>query len=113
MRGLLNQWSNQDPHAAADFAAAAGWLQELPVGPTRDQAAQTLVSLLASQQPDLAAPWISAFSDEAERNKQIERIARKWLATDPNACGKWLQTTALPEERKQQLLSPCLANPHK
>lgn len=90
---------------AGQNTVAARWIEELPAGPTRDQAARTLVADLATRQPELVAPWVSAFADEVERNQQIERIASVWLQTDHNACSQWLQTTALSEEKKQQLLA--------
>jgi RNA polymerase sigma factor (sigma-70 family) len=98
--GVMESWV----HSGADAEVAANWLKQLPDGPTRDQAAQSFVGWAAFVQPELAASWVSAFKGESERNQQIENIARKWLERDPEAARKWLQTTSLPEEMKNQLI---------
>jgi hypothetical protein len=129
---VVHFWANTDPKAAAqwvaafpegearsqaasalldswvtwvgDPASAAQWLQGLPAGLSRDRAAQAFVGATGTRRPDLAAPWVSAFTDEAERNQQMETLGRRWLALDPVAARQWLQTTSLPEATKRKRL---------
>ena len=39
------------------------------------------------------------------RAAAIENVARNWLRTDPAAAARWLNSTDLPEEQRQRLLS--------
>jgi RNA polymerase sigma factor (sigma-70 family) len=98
---LMDGWAAGE----GDLQAAVKWLEQLPAGPTRDKAAQAFVMGAAWKEPELAAKWVGAFADDALRNQQTEQIARKWLRTDPETAQKWLQSTSLPEARKQQLLA--------
>jgi RNA polymerase sigma factor (sigma-70 family) len=114
-QALLGCWLNDENPASG--AEALRWLQQMPVGPTRDRLAQRcLVSTggakpmpaalpgVELKYPELAAPWVDAISDAGLREKEIERVARKWLETDREAARKWLRGTSLSEEKKHQLL---------
>jgi hypothetical protein len=130
---VVNRWAQQDPKATAQWvrafpegqareraagnliitwalvarqpAEAAQWLQTEPAGSARDRLAQNFVNIMEDTRPDLAAPWVNAFTDEAMRQDHVEQIARAWLARDPDAARRWLQETPLPDEKKQRLLA--------
>ena len=55
--------------------------------------------------PSLAAPFAQALADTEARAAAIENVARNWLRTDPAAAARWLNSTDLPEEQRQRLLS--------
>ena len=130
---VVGRWAQQDPNAASQWVAAfpqgqtreraadglisawavasrqpaeaARWLQAEPAGSARDRLAQHFVFIIEDTRPDLAAPWVDAFTDEVVRQDHIEQIARAWLTTDPAAARTWLQGTSLPDEKKQRLLA--------
>jgi len=62
---------------------------------------QTFVSNTSYQQPALAARWVEKLPAPNQRNNMIESITRYWFPNDPKAAEKWLESTSLPEDRKQ------------
>jgi hypothetical protein len=41
----------------------------------------------------------------SERNDElVEKTARRWLMTNPDAAEEWIRQSTLPEYRKEQLL---------
>jgi RNA polymerase sigma factor (sigma-70 family) len=102
-QGIIRRWAQ--PWDGGDAALADQWLSKLSPGPSKDEAARAFVQF-ALGAPDLAAHWINAFTNEAERNQQIQSIAHHWMTLDPDACREWLKKTTLPEEAKEKLLTP-------
>jgi hypothetical protein len=75
-------------------SAADQWMQQLPAGPARDEAARAFVRSAGAGQPALAAPWISAFTNDSERRQQIQTIEQSWLQVDPGKARAWLQSVS-------------------
>jgi RNA polymerase sigma factor (sigma-70 family) len=98
-KSLLRGWCLDSETSAPDT-----WIEGLPAGPTQSAAARAFVLYAGEAEPALAAHWVSAFSNEQERDAQIERIGRAWLQSDPAPARTWLQGTPLPAEEKQKLL---------
>jgi hypothetical protein len=91
-RGALQPW------------AVGPWLSSLPGGPARDRAMEVFVDGLLVGSPADAARYISILPRSDRSNEMIEKTAKRWLLTNPNAAEMWLRDTPLTPDRKEQLL---------
>lgn len=129
VRAALSQWAGSSPESAAKFvermpeaersgpmesvvgnwaardtASAAAWLDRQPAGPSKDAALRTLSRKIAQEDPEAALTWARGISNEKDRLRQTESIARDWLRQDPNSARSWISTSTLPEETRKRLL---------
>ena len=129
VRAALSQWAGSSPESAAKFvermpgaersgpmesvvsnwasrdtASAAAWLDRQPSGPTKDAALRTLARKVAQEDPEAALTWARGISEEKDRIRQTESIARDWLRQDPSSARSWISTSTLPEETRKRLL---------
>lgn len=129
IRSALSQWAGSSPESAAKFvermpeaersgpmesvignwashdtASAAAWLDRQPTGPSKDAALRTLSRKIAQEDPEAALTWTRGISDEKERLRQTESIARDWIRQDPASARSWISTSTLPEETRKRLL---------
>ena len=84
MQNIVSSWARNDPQGAGQ------WLATLPADKSRERAAQSYVSQLSYEYPEMAAPWVNAISDPNQRNFAIENVARQWLQADSKAAATWL-----------------------
>ena len=124
-------WNNSNPQAAFDMASGIGdtgirtkealnaardyfsidpaaampWLQSLPEGPTKDLAAGGISQGMAGKDPQAAMDMASGIGDSKLRTEALNTTAAKWLLQDPAAAAQWINSSALPQEVKTQLLS--------
>ena len=54
--------------------------------------------------PSEAARWVSALPRTDRSDELIEKTARRWLLTNPDAAAEWVNQSTLPPHRKEQLL---------
>jgi hypothetical protein len=47
---------------------------------------------------------VDRIGNAEQRNSAIETVAQQWLQTDRKAAEAWLAQTALPDDRKAELL---------
>jgi len=71
---------------------------------TRAQAARVYVNTVGTMRPDLAAQRLDCLPEDAQRNQQIEAIARNWLKVDTASAQTWLEQIAMPADLKKHLL---------
>ena len=62
-------------------------------------------ALAMLQLPATAAPFANSLTDPDQRNEAIKGVAQAWLRLDPAAATTWLQSTSLPQDQIQQLLT--------
>jgi hypothetical protein len=89
---------------ALEPGAVGPLISTLP-GHIRDQAAQIyLDGLLIGNSPGEAARWVRSLPRSERSDELIEKTARRWLLTNPDAAVEWVEQSTLPQHRKEQLL---------
>lgn len=81
---LADIWGTSQP------AEAARWIQQLPPGAAREEAAGTLATVWAASDITAAAAWSASLSDAAVRGAAVEHVATTWGAIDPDKAIGWL-----------------------
>ena len=99
-RTALGTWAREDPYSASDYVI------NMEAGATKDQAAATLTQSLVRQDPEMAMLWAESISDPALQSQTLTPIANSWMQTNPEQATEWINSSTLPEETKQQLLTP-------
>jgi hypothetical protein len=89
---LLNEWSSNDP------VAAAAWANRLPDS-LKEAAFAMILSVWGSADPAKAAQWAAQFPAGETRERAIPVLAETWAAIDPAAAVRW--TLNLPESAEQ------------
>jgi hypothetical protein len=87
-----------------DPEGATKWVASLSHSPDRDQAAQSLINNLIQHDTSSAVRHLELINDPQVRVQTQQRIAHQWLRNDPAAARRWIQTTDLPLNVKNQLL---------
>lgn len=98
IENVAQSWIKTDP------VAAVNWLKRLPAT-ERDTGIHAVAGSLVDSFPDLALQLAVGISAHALRERQIQRAAQAWLATDPAAARTWIEQSNLPAAVKQRLLS--------
>lgn len=83
---LADIWGSSNP------ADAAHWVNQLPQGPSREEAAATLATVWAASDINAAAAWSANLPDPSVRAAAVEHIAATWGAIDPDNAIAWLGT---------------------
>lgn len=97
---LVKLWSDRD-------AAKVGqWLNDLQDPAVKDVAIAAFVGQITPQAPQSAADWASRIVDQDRRERELEKLAQSWLATDPAAAKLWIGQSTLPDASKTRLLQP-------
>ena len=107
--------AERDERLVAKYPQGASkWLDTIPAGKAREQAAEAFINNVSYQEPALAAKWVmelaTAESKQPGQNNRnsyrVENLARTWLQQDEKAARAWIQQAPLSEERKKLLLQP-------
>jgi hypothetical protein len=77
LSGAVSGWAEHDS------VAAAAWAQQLPAGPVRDRAIQTVVSTLADKDPSAALDFMQNLPSGRNRQSLYWPIFNRWATTDP------------------------------
>lgn len=100
-RGAVGQIAERWMHL--DSVAAREWIQSLPAGNTRDGAAERLIHMSASSDPETAFAWAETISDQDHRRGLMHHTLTQWRNTDPAAAGAALSNADVPPEVKRHL----------
>ena len=73
-----------------DPQAAQKWVQQLPLGPTRESAAKALLAGLTRSHPAQAASFLEDESVNLASSSAVSQIAANWALTDSDAAFTWL-----------------------
>ena len=95
---FVRQRSGSEPETMAQF------LDRLSASPTRDRAIEIYHERLLIGSPTAAARWVRSLPRSERSDEMIEKTAREWMRTNPEAAETWLLETVLPPERKERLL---------
>jgi hypothetical protein len=87
-----------------DPAAAVPWMQSLPVGPTKDLAASGISRGMFYADPQAAMDMASGIGDSNLRTEAQKNVVKQWSKKDPAAATQWINSSALPQQVKSQLL---------
>ena len=69
-----------------DWNAAAGWLETLPTGSSRDAAIGAFVTSADGYDIKLALEWANRMEDTERRAMRVENTAQRWLRDDNAAA---------------------------
>lgn len=84
---------------------ASAWVETLPPGSARDEAAVALMTGIADREPTAAVTWGLSIGDPAKRSSALEYVFTRWKDKLPEAARVAVASSALPETIKQHLLS--------
>ncbi len=121
-------WASNDPKAASEWAAhktdpgrnpvigivaatwavidptAAGkWMDSLQ-GASRDAAIVSYCGALERRDPPIALSWAIKIEESKSRQRNVDRIAGRWLAQQPVDAKAWIQRSTLGAEEKTRLI---------
>jgi len=97
-KDVVEQWSEKDP------AAATQWMQSLPVGQTKHSALLGFSEFMSEEEPQAAMDMASGIGDSNVRTEAQKNVVKQWSKQDPAAATQWINSSALPQEVKTQLL---------
>ena len=83
--GQIGQaWAARDPEAAFK------WIDSLPAGGQRDEAARRALESYANNDPVAAAKRAEQIADEGQHDRAVGAVAGPWSRRDPAAAAKWV-----------------------
>lgn len=100
VQSALNSWVRMDPYAAGEYVIG------METGETRNTAAATLSRGLSRQDPEMAALWAESITDPKLQAEAAQSVYNTWTQRRPEAAAEWVQSSNLPEETKQDILTP-------
>src|SRR5258707_18881 len=74
------------PVSKPPLIAPAAWTQQLPAGPMREQALQSIISSLADKDPQSAIAFVQNLPTGRTRQNCYWPIFSRWTAADPAAA---------------------------
>jgi ABC-type microcin C transport system duplicated ATPase subunit YejF len=89
-----------------DREGALRWLREAEPNPTFEPAISLYALVTVSDDLQTALEWAQRLQDEELRHQTLEKLARAWLANDPEAARAWIEGSELPEAARQRVLAP-------
>ncbi len=87
-----------------DPDAASQWMQSLPEGDTKDMLSEIISGPMAKNHPQAAFDITAGIGDSNRRTKAQKNVVEQWSKKDPAAATQWINSSALPQEVKTQLL---------
>jgi hypothetical protein len=123
----LDRWATQDPHEALQWVSrqgdrflsergiaqvlntcasvcpedAAHWVEQLPLGPVRDNAIGAYVETVQTWDPAAATRLAALTADATARQQRVGSCFQQWRALDPEGAECWLAGADFPEETKR------------
>lgn len=97
LAAAMGQWAQTDPYAAS------GWVNGLPAGAQRDQAAAALAVAILHQEPGGAMAWAVDIADPVLRGVTVKHGFETWANLDAGRAGSWLEQATLDEATRQVL----------
>lgn len=129
---VVQNWSQQDPEAAAKYVSSLGqvperenlysnlisgwsnydsmgasqWLAAQPVDTARDRGISSLVNQISNEDPEAALLWSYQYSTPSQQKSGIRNGISTWAQKDPAAAGNWVraQTSSLEPDLVAELL---------
>lgn len=86
VQNLVTNWAEKDS------ASASSWINTLPVGKLRDQAAGQLVETIQTEDPVNALVWAKSIGGSQDRQDAISGVYRAWFEHDPAAASQAVQS---------------------
>jgi hypothetical protein len=98
--GIAFSLMHNDPQGAVAF------IQSLPQGKSKDQAAQNLSMNMARIDAQAAIALASGIADPTQRSSAQQGVVRTWMRNDSAAATQWVNSSSLPQDVKNRLLQP-------
>jgi hypothetical protein len=90
---------------AKDAISALAYAQSFPAGPVQDSAIQSYLWNDHTTPPVDLMKVAESISDDGSRNRAIGMTAMQWMKLDPTAAKDYINSSALPDEQKQRIIS--------
>lgn len=97
LRELAYGWSS------VDSLRASKWVDEIPLGPSRDAASAGLAEELAIEQPDMAFRWAERIADVDLRLESLRHVLATWRGANSQAAESALKGAQLNESDRRAL----------
>ena len=98
---VASQWNQTEPDSARQ------WVENLPQGPTRDQALLALIDVTSTEQLSEDPSYLKEVSDPKTRIKASHRVAQRLFRNDPQKADAYLSNLNLLSSDEQTLLTTC------
>jgi hypothetical protein len=103
LRTTAESWLTRDPAAATQWINS--FLQSLPQADFRRDGSLLGISQgMARNDPQAAMNMASGIGDSNLRTEAQKNVVEQWSKKDPAAAIQWINSSALPQEVKTQLL---------
>jgi hypothetical protein len=89
---------------AAQPASVGPLIESLPMGAMRQQASAIFVEGLLISSPGEAARWVRSLPRSEQTDELVEKTARRWMVTNPDAAVDFVEQSTLPGYMKDRLL---------
>jgi hypothetical protein len=96
-----------------DREGALRWLREAEPNPTFEPAISLYALTTALDDLQTSLEWAQRLQDEELRHQTLEKLARAWLANDPEAARAWIEGSELPEAARKRVLTPPKTRPQR
>ncbi|HEY1050487.1 MAG TPA: hypothetical protein VGE39_12050, partial [Prosthecobacter sp.] len=97
LAAAMGQWTQSDSYAAS------AWVNGLPAGTQRDQAAAALAVAILHQEPGGAMAWAVNIADPVLRGATVKHGFETWANLDAGRAGSWLEQATLDDATRQVL----------
>ena len=99
LSNVFGDWEDSDP------ASAGKYLLTMPQSDKRDSAISGFAMGYAWQNPQVAIAWAQDIQNPTLRQSSLTRAGQAYFQRDPNNARLWLETSGLPAETQQQIMS--------
>lgn len=96
LAGILVQWSDADP-----LAAACSAIEALPESRLRNDTIISIAQRFAQKEPVRAAKWVATFPPGSLRDAAIGNVTAQWASQNPAAAQVWADSLPLHSNRTE------------
>ncbi len=90
---------------AQNAISALAYAQSFPAGAVQDSALASYVWNNNSSSPAELVTVADSITDEGDRNRALGGAAMRWMREDPTAATAYINSSSLPDDQKQRLIS--------
>lgn len=98
LRGVYRTWLAQDREAALAWIRAQERLESL------DAVLHLFILALSVEDPAEAAKWLPRLQNDALRDTATFQVGSRWIASDAETAGAWLDQASVPDAVRQRIL---------
>lgn len=96
---VIDEWAEKNANDAG------AWLNSLPHDATMDEPRERFAWKVQEENPEAALAWAGTITDEKRRDEASYRLVRGWMEREPDVARAWVNTSQLPADMKERLIS--------